>query len=42
MLSKKGYDEFYKFRKKYKTLENITKSIEFKIDLRIRMTVGGK
>ena len=42
MMSKSGYDDFYKFRKKYKTLENITKSIDFKIDHRIWMVIGGK
>ena len=42
MLGKSGYDDFYKFRKKYKTLENITKNIDFKIDHRIRMAVGGR
>jgi hypothetical protein len=42
MISKSGYDDFYKFRKKYKTLENITKSIDFKIDHRIRMVLCGK
>lgn len=36
LLSKKGYDEFYNFRKKYKTLENITKKVEFKIDHRVK------
>ena len=42
MTSKSGYDDFYKFRKKYKTLENITKSVEFQIDHRIRLSAGGK
>lgn len=32
----KGYDEFFNFRKRYKTLENITKKLQFKIDHRIK------
>ncbi len=39
---KKGYDDFYKFRKKYKTLENITKKIDFQIDHRLKLLIGDK
>ena len=39
---KKSYDDFYKFRKKYKTLENITKKVDFQIDHRIKLLIGGK
>lgn len=39
---KKGYDEFYKYRKKIKTLENITKKIDFNIDHRIKIIIAGK
>jgi len=27
LVSKSGYDEFYKYRKKYKTLENLTRKL---------------
>ena len=34
LTEKCGYDNFFKSRKKYKTLENITKKVEFKLDHR--------
>lgn len=42
LAEKSGYDDFYKYRKKYKTLENITKKIDFQIDHRIKIIIGGK
>lgn len=42
VAQKKGYDDFYKFRKKYKTLENITKKIDFQIDHRLKLLIGDK
>ena len=37
LTEKCGYDNFFKSRKKYKTLENITKKVEFKLDHRIKL-----
>lgn len=42
LLENNHYEDFHKFRKKYKTLENITKRIEFKLDHRIRITYQSK
>ena len=42
LTEKSGYDDFYKYRKKYKTLENITKKIDFQIDHRIKVVINAK
>ena len=42
VVQKRGYEDFYKFRKKYKALQNITKQLEFHIDHRLIAEVGGK
>lgn len=41
LVAKGGYDEFYKFRKKYKTMENLTRKLEFQLDHRIKIKAGG-
>ena len=37
IVDRVGYSDFYNFRKKYKTLENLTRKQEFSLDHRLKV-----